>query len=304
MDFCGQCGLLLPPKVTMCPRCGFVVTPDRELEGHVAHNSTLISALDKTALSRRGRNDQMTGQRRGFVNGKGLLVIFLVLILMAGTAGLTYYLVRPLPQKTVGVTPTPVGTTSATSTAQPQPSNPYPPYTGTLALNDPLADNTRGYSWEEGTRDQGTCAFIEGTYHSNIPLTGYFHSCVVLSTHFSNFAFEVQMSLISGTAGGIVFNADRATTHFYSFTIDRNGAYFLRAYYDKVGGFTPLASGSGVSFNGTGLIGVVEQGTNISLYLNHQIVQQVNTAPAGQGQLGVVVYEGEAVFSNARAWVL
>jgi hypothetical protein len=223
---------------------------------------------------------------------------------MAGTAGITYYLVRPSSQATVGVTPTPLVTTSAPSTTQLQPSNPYPPYTGTLALNDPLADNTRGYSWEEGTRDQGTCAFIGGTYHSNVPLTHYLHSCVALSTHFNNFAFEVQMTLISGTAGGVVFNADRATTHFYSFAIDRNGAYLLKAYYDKVGDSTVLASGSGVSFNGTGLIGVVEQGNNISLYLNHQIIQQVNSTSAGLGQLGVVVYEGEAMFSNARAWVL
>jgi hypothetical protein len=137
-----------------------------------------------------------------------------------------------------------------------------------------------------------------------IPLTGYFHSCLALSTHFSNFAFEVQMNLISGTAGGIVFNADRATTHLYYFTIDRNGAYLLKAYYDKAGNGTILAHGSGVSFGGTVLIGVVEQGTAISLYVNQRLVQQVNNGLAGQGQLGVVVYEGEAMFSNARAWVL
>src|SRR6266702_833709 len=43
---------------------------------------------------------------------------------------------------------------------------PYPPY-GTLALDDPLSDNSHGYSWSEGGDNSGTCDFTGGAYHVN-----------------------------------------------------------------------------------------------------------------------------------------
>lgn len=193
---------------------------------------------------------------------------------------------------------------NATATAQKVAGNPYPPYAGTLALNDPLSDNSRGYGWEEGTRDQGTCTFVRGAYQSAIPLAAHFHSCLALSTNFSDFAYEVQMSLISASAGGIVFRADRSTTHLYYFTVDRTGGYLLKAYYDNVGDATVVASGSGIAFSDTEIIGIVVQGNTFSLYVNHQLIRQVQDGTFTQGQVGVVVYEGSGVFNNAKVWRL
>src|SRR5262249_47065202 len=54
MAFCGQCGLLLPPKVATCPRCGVAVVPSVDSEGQNAHDPTIIYAgLDKTEISKR-----------------------------------------------------------------------------------------------------------------------------------------------------------------------------------------------------------------------------------------------------------
>jgi hypothetical protein len=193
------------------------------------------------------------------------------------------------------------GTATAQAAAYP---NPYPPNTGTLALNDPLADNGRGYNWEEGVRDQGYCTFTGGSYHSSIPVAGTFHSCLASSQDFSNFAFEVQMNIISGNTGGIVFRANRATTHFYYFLVDRNGNYHLQVYYDSNGNYTLLASGSATPLRGNDLIGVVAQGSTISLYVNRQLVKQINDPTYTHGQVGVFALAGEASFSNARVWTL
>ena len=112
------------------------------------------------------------------------------------------------------------------------------------------------------------------------------------------------MTLVSGSTGGIVFRADRATTHLYYFTVDRNGGYLLKAYYDKVGHSSVIARGSGISFHETELIGVVAQGSTISLYVNRQLIQHVQDGTFMQGQVGVVVYQGEAIFGSAKVWVL
>src|SRR5947207_4660162 len=48
MAFCGQCGLLLPPKATTCPRCGSAVTSSWEAAGQDANAPTIISTFDKT----------------------------------------------------------------------------------------------------------------------------------------------------------------------------------------------------------------------------------------------------------------
>lgn len=52
MHFCGRCGLLQAPNVTTCPRCGAAITPDGGLEGQSAYDGTIITAPDKTELSR------------------------------------------------------------------------------------------------------------------------------------------------------------------------------------------------------------------------------------------------------------
>jgi hypothetical protein len=51
MAFCGRCGLLQPPNVIYCPRCGFAVTPDEASTGHNADNPTIVSVSDKTEQS-------------------------------------------------------------------------------------------------------------------------------------------------------------------------------------------------------------------------------------------------------------
>ena len=52
MAFCGHCGLLQPPNVMYCSRCGFAVTPDEESTGQNADNPTIVSVPDKTEQAR------------------------------------------------------------------------------------------------------------------------------------------------------------------------------------------------------------------------------------------------------------
>ncbi|HZT98055.1 MAG TPA: protein kinase, partial [Ktedonobacteraceae bacterium] len=72
-------------------------------------------------------------------------------------------------------------------------SNPYASG-GTLALNDPLKDNSNGYFWSEGTSasNGGTCTFTGGAYHVTQSQPGYV-ACSANPT-FNDFVYEVQMT--------------------------------------------------------------------------------------------------------------
>ncbi|HLJ36507.1 MAG TPA: serine/threonine-protein kinase [Ktedonobacteraceae bacterium] len=191
---------------------------------------------------------------------------------------------------------------NATATAIAAQNNPFG--SGTLALNDPLTDNSRGYGWEEGERDSGYCTFTGGAYHTSIPLAGYFHSCLALSTNFSNFAYQVQMTILLGKYGGIVFRADRSTTHFYYFLVDSSGDYYLKVYFDKFGDSRVVTSGTSSALSATNLLGVVAQGSTISLYINQQLITTVSDSTFTSGQVGIVTLSGEAAFTDAKVWTI
>ncbi len=270
------------------------------------------------------------GSREGHKSSRGRAIVLsvLVLLIIAASAGAFYYFARSNPGgPTIDVNATATAQAKATATTQANETatalvndknatataqalasrNPYPPNTGTLALDDPLNDNSKGYGWEEGTRDGGTCTFTGGVYQSSIPQDGVFHSCLALNADFSNFAFEVQATITSGNYSGIVFRASRATTQFYYFLINRNGDFFLKVFFNKTDN-SIIASGSSpaihTNLNEMNLIAVVAQASNIDLYVNHQLINSLSDTTYNHGQVGVVTLAGEASFSNARVWTL
>jgi serine/threonine protein kinase len=264
-------------------------------------------------------------------SGRGLLLValaLLALVLIASGAGTYYFLTgsrslfisggpdtaattRARGQSTANALTTTNARSSATASAQVKASstaqaNPYAPGGGTLVVNDPLSNNSKGYGWEEGERDGGSCTFSRGTYHSGIPQSGVFHSCLALATNFADFAFEVQAAVISGSSSGIVFRADRAKTHLYYFIIDESGNFHLKVYFDKYGTSSVVASGSSpaIKSSGSNLIAVVARGSQIDLYVNRQLIRSLSDTTFRSGQIGVVALAGEVAFSNARVWKL
>ncbi len=176
----------------------------------------------------------------------------------------------------VNSTPTPVvhTTPQATATAN-NAQNPYPPNTGTLVLNDPLTDNSRGYKWDESSfSGTDSCGFTNGAYH------------IVEKT-------------------GI----NQVNKTFYDFDITTGGSYTLRVYTGK---YTTLSEGSNSvinkGLNQSNLVAVVANGDLITIYVNNQIIDSVHDKNFSQGQIGVLSLGGngptDVIASNARAWKL
>ena len=181
---------------------------------------------------------------------------------------------------------------------------------GTLALKDPLLDNSQGNNWDTiSLVGGGGCQFADDGYLSSMLQKGPFSLCFARATNFANFTYQVQMKIIQGTQGGITFRADSTSGSFYYFHIDRNGTYGLEVYSgnNPVPG-QPLSQGPApailTGLGQTNLLGIRANGDKIDLYVNMQQVASVNDNTYASGQIGVVADAMNAptavVFSNAQ----
>lgn len=190
------------------------------------------------------------------------------------------------------------------------------PYTHSTVpvLSDPLQNNNQGYAWLE---QQGSCEFFDGQYHAIVRETAHVRLCSAQATNYSNFVYEVRMTIMAGDCGAITFRSDDANSRMYFFRICQNGTYLLGRY----GGNSP-STGSNTSpilaekltpqsiihqgLHQSNLIAVVVNGGAIELWINHQHISTVNDDTYRQGRIGLAANSfkqpTEVVFSDVRVW--
>lgn len=182
---------------------------------------------------------------------------------------------------------------------------------GTPVLNDPLSRNDI-YNWDEFNNADGSgCVFTGGALHSKIPQKNFYLPCFAENSNFSNFAFQVEVKLIKGDYGGVLFRADNPNSRFYLFYIGRDGYYSLSTSQKDTRtktvlyGFSPLIK---TDLNQTNLLTVIARGSTIYLYINKQFVDSVKDSTYKSGQIGVfagaVTNPTEVAFKNAKVWNL
>lgn len=200
-------------------------------------------------------------------------------------------------------------TATASVTAANQ--NPYASG-GTLAILDPLTDNSRGFAWPQGSAPNtfGSCNFTTGGYQINSDKSQYYYYCTSTSATYSNFTFEVQVQITKGDCGGLVFRADTNAGKLYLFEVCTNGTYSLYNYKDTSGTSSQLANASSSAIksgvNSTNVLAVTAQGSAITLYVNKQKLTTVTNTAYSSGQVGMVADSFNdptgVLFSNARLW--
>ncbi len=265
-------------------------------------------------------------QPRGFGRGRALLLIGLTLLVVIASIGtLLFYLTRAngggngnnfVTATAQATTTSTVGQTTSTVSVPTSPTaiamtDPYT-HKGTLAINDPLTDNNKGYNWDQGTNNNNaTCQFTGAGLDVTQPKQQFFHGCIAKATNFSNFVYEVQMTMISGDYAGITFCADKPNGTYYFFYIKPDGEYALKTFSHDQPINTLRSSSTSVihtGLNSSNLIAVVVQNGNISLYVNQGLIDSVSDNTYSHGQIGVFAgndsHSAEAVFSNAKVWTL
>jgi Na+-transporting methylmalonyl-CoA/oxaloacetate decarboxylase gamma subunit len=273
-------------------------------------------------------------QRRGNRTGLIIGVVVLVLVVVVGGVLAVSHLASQASSSTATPTVAPAqaaataqahatatAITALTATAQVQATatasviaanpNLYTPGSGKLALIDPLSDNSKGYAWNASTGTDGTCAFSGGAYHSSTPKTNFFYVCTADATDFSNFAFEVQLKILQGDCGGMIFRADSNSGKLYFFEACQDGTYLFSRYMDYTGNnVKDLAGGSSAAIttglNQSNVIAVVAQGSTLSIYVNKQKIASASDSTFNHGQIGLFAdsssHPTEVAFNNAKVW--
>jgi eukaryotic-like serine/threonine-protein kinase len=345
---CRSCRTELPVGIAYCPTCG-VATLDRVSESRISPEG-LTAASSSYGASLQAPTDYGSPSYgvpqtnpyeplnpydpysapipppppspRRKVKG-GLVIGTVALVLILASAGVFVLFAQLAKNNPAGKTTTPPTitpqanlTTIATSVAITATSAvnaekiPYPPYKGTLVLNDSLHNNGQGYAWEEYPINTygGACQFAKDGYHV-IEQQKYAQACHV-ATILSNFALEVQMKVIKGNCGGVTFRDDRKISA-YHFEVCQDGTYSLY-HYDASGSASTLTSSSSsaikTGLNQSNLLAIVAIGNKFDLYVNRQHIDSASDNTYQQGYIGLRAsyYNStvEVVYSNIKAWTL
>ncbi len=197
----------------------------------------------------------------------------------------------------------------ATGTPSTQPINDYTKITAKMPdlLNDPLSSPSTN-NWDTNAN----CTFKNGTYHVSETESGFFYDCAAKATNFTHFLFQVKMTFLQGTYGGILFRSDPVNSKYYLLRFDRStGRYDLYVYVDKQAkNAKRLLDGTSVNFktdlNQPNLIAVLARGKTITLYVNSLYTDSVNDGTFAGGQIGVFAEDyqdaTEISFEQAQVW--
>jgi cytoskeletal protein RodZ len=273
---------------------------------------------------------QRQGNRTGLIIGAVLLVVLVIggavlAVSRLGSQGssptTTPTVVPAQVTATAQARTTATATSALTATAQAQANatasvvaanpDPYTTGSGKLALIDPLSDTSRGYAWDVSTHTDGTCAFSGGAYHASTPKTHFFYVCTAEATDFSNFAFEVQLKILHGDCGGMIFRADSNSGKLYFFEVCQDGRYLFSRYLDYTGdNVRDLAGGTSAAIttglNQANVIAVVAQGSTLSIYVNKQKIASASDSTFNHGQIGLLADSNnqptEGAFTDVKVW--
>jgi len=248
----------------------------------------------------------LSAQRRG-LSVERILLLIIIALAISGVSGVIYYATAVRPAN-LHVQATSVAQNFLTAQAQSMtPEGIYTQATrGKPVINDPLS-NPNNNSWQNTFE----CTFTGGAYHVTVNQVARSHACFARG-NFSDFAFQVQMTIINGPSGGLVFRSDGLLSRYYIFGITAGGVYALVLGKENFQGGTLNSSSSPAikaGPNQSNLLTVVARGSNIYLYINKQFVASVHDSTYSSGQIGLLATSftnpsANVAFSNAQVWQL
>lgn len=182
-------------------------------------------------------------------------------------------------------------------------------------LQDPLDDSSAN-SWQNFDETTYGCTKNAAGLRVYITDAAHFVPCLDTSISFTNIALQIQMRILTGDAGGLVFRVARTpdnSASLYFFQITSAGVYSLALDQDvATAKVSRLATGTTSAMNKqagqTNTLTLIVQGDTFDLYINQQYLTQVQDATLATGGIGVLAADASSstsvIYSNATFWSL
>ncbi|GHO97763.1 hypothetical protein KSF_078110 [Reticulibacter mediterranei] len=201
----------------------------------------------------------------------------------------------------------------ATATAAVNAYPAYLPGSGTVLISDPLQQEKY---WRSGMDSDfgGSCQFKDGALHVREEKANRNYACYSFLSSFTNFALEVQMTIIQGDCGNVNIGIAPSSDMYYYIEICSYGRCRLIKYLDNTGKKTVhLVERDGTAaikqgFNQTNLLAIYAKKNILRVFVNGQ---QIVMAQDGNGTMGPIGLSAvdfknatEVMYTQARVWTL
>ncbi|HLI05076.1 MAG TPA: protein kinase [Ktedonobacteraceae bacterium] len=182
------------------------------------------------------------------------------------------------------------------------------PYGGTLALDDKFNNSGNPNGWTCGAN--ATLTYQNDGLHVVNNSTTDAAICIPQNANLvvSNFAAQLQMNVVSGSAGGIAFYINNGATPptYYSLAVSSDNATYTLAMMN--GTASTLVSGR--SNNQINNFAIVSGGNsangcngNLKVFINQQCLNSTNNTTFTGGMVGLYIPpSSEVVFHHIKVW--
>ena len=153
-----------------------------------------------------------------------------------------------------------------------------------VTATTPAVNDVSG-GWKPGQKAGIDCIFTNNAYHIRGASGMILPACMDEQNTYTNFVFQVQMTVIKGSGGGIIFRDD-TSGNFYSFTVMDSSLYSLFAWNESETDGKPLAFGRTAVDKTTNTLAVMAQGSKIAMFVNKHYIGSVDNTYSSTGTIG------------------
>jgi hypothetical protein len=182
-------------------------------------------------------------------------------------------------------------------------------------INQSLASPTEG--WNNNTQKSSSCTFSGGAYHDlgNLSEPTIFY-CLDEKGQYSNFVFQIQMTILKGANGGIFFRADNHFSSGDEFVVSPNGIYYVGEVEltknQQIANIQLFGHDTAIHLDPEQpvLLTAIALGKHLFFYINKRFVQGSDESKLTTGMIGLFATNHghptgiDVAFKNLQIWIL